>query len=175
MEAQKTVKEYNYAFKGNLNGPIFTSSIVFIIPIAFTLILLSMSLLGIFERLFSIGLVLSLLIYFFIKFGEENNLILFTPEGLVHYKKKSSDKFLYSEIHKIEISIQSRRQPSVHLKLRGKQFEFNLNKKNYYNFTFTEFAEYLLNIDSDILIIEEANTVKHRYSIKDGTVFKTKI
>jgi hypothetical protein len=174
MEAQKSIKEFNYLFRGNLNSPIVTTSIIFIIPLTMVLIGLSMS----FEkygRFFSISLIISMVIYFFVKFDDESNLILFTTEGLIHYKKKSLDKFSYSEINKIEIIIQTRRQPLVHMKLRGKEFAFSLDKKNYSNFTYTEFAEHLLNIDSNILIIENVSTKKYRYSIKNGEILKTQI
>ncbi len=174
MEVQKSIKEFNYLFRGNLNSPIVATSIIFIIPLTFALFGLSMSL-GKYGQFFSISLILSIVIYFFMKFDNESNLILFMPEGLIHYKKKSLDKFSYSEINKIEIMIRSKGQPLVHLKLRGKQFTFSLEKKNYSNFTYVEFAEHLLNIDSNILIIENISTQRHRYSIKNGEILKTKI
>lgn len=173
MKNQQSHKEFSYLFRGNLNSPIVTSSLILIIPLFAILLGISLSF-SVVGKILGLSITFSLLIYFFIKFDSESNLILFTPDEIVHYTKKSLDKFSYADVNKVEIIKPSKSPIFITLKIRRNEFTFYLEKKNYANFTYDEFAEYLLKINNDILILNSIND-KFKYSLLNGEVIKTQL
>lgn len=172
METQKTINEFNYQFRGNLNTPILSTAIIFVIPIFFALLILATTLASIIAKLIGIAVVFALLIYFFIKFDSESNVVLFGEEEIIHFKKKVVNTFPYSELYRIEIVKRSKSYPVVDFRIKGNEFSISLEKKNYANFTYDEFAEYLFKKNSSIVIAERDSSREYRYVLENGEILK---
>ncbi|GAA4774102.1 MULTISPECIES: hypothetical protein [Flavobacterium] len=175
MEPQKSLKDFNYHFRGNLNTATVTYGIVFIIPIFLVLLIISMSLSSIIAKLIGVAVVLSLLIYFFIKFDSESDLILFCDDEMVHFKKKVMGRMSYSELQEIEIVKRRKRLTQVDFRIKENKFSVSIETKSFSNFTYEQFAEFLLKQNHSIVVIEDDNYKKFRYTLEKGEINKTSI
>jgi len=173
MGNQKTIKDFNYHFKGNLNTQIFLTSLIFVVPIFIALLALSMKY-SVFGKIISMTILFTFLILYLKKFTSDNY-ILFDTQNIIHFKEKVLNEFSYSDLHKIEIYKPSKGLTQVSFRIKGNEFSVILETKTYSNFTYEQFAEFLLKQNSSIVVIEEDMCKKFRYTIENGEIKKTPI
>jgi len=175
MEKPKSIKDFNYQFRGNFNSSAVLSSIIIIIPLFFVLLILAMTLTSVIAKLIGIGILFTLLIYFFIKFDSESDLILFCDDEMVHFKKKVLGTLSYSDLNGIEIRKRRKRMTLVCFKIRGNEFSVSIETKSFSNFTYEQFAEFLLKKNPSMIVIEDDMFKKFRYTLEEGEITKTQI
>lgn len=164
-----------YKFYGNLNNfkknqyisLLLILSVFVFIPLAFFLN--------------NLGIIISFLIVFTIlvlilnKFNNDDNLIIFTEENIIHLENKLFQIYLYENLSHVEFIYQPKGYCYYKIYVNDKVFKFNVEVKTNNSSHYKSWYELLLHKNKNICIIENGFFEKHKIFLYNNEVKKIRL